>query len=366
MSLGWNVTELGNAAQLAGLDAVGLIGAIVKAANNARMHKKNCKQFAQHLKLIGNLLQQLKLSELKKRSETNEPLEQLEDSLRKAYVLVHSCENKSYLYLLALGWNIVHQFKQTQAEIDNLLSLIPLITLVEHHRPELSQYVGTTLSTRVSDDPKMFTPKLQSQLKNTSNPEKTLSKHHQLGQLKTSVENSEMLRYFQLQATSGISTTNVYKTPFDHQLHAQNLQNFLYLLNLMPIKFAIVRIYQSKSQIGFAGYFGPSTSIPNTSNPIADVWEGLIDLYEWKSSNNHVIAVYWNTTTPNWLVDPTMIAYRIIHKPRRKNQYKLTEVISGVFNKTLQLTGIVSEGRNKGNVCVVLEETRGFVASHGG
>ncbi|GLJ16717.1 hypothetical protein SUGI_0287250 [Cryptomeria japonica] len=137
MGLGWNMTELGNAAQLTGLDAVGLIGAIVKVAKNARMHKKNCKQFAQHLKLIGNLLQQLKLPELKKRPETSEPLEQLEDTLRKAYVLVHSCENKSYLYLLAFGWNIVHQFKETQAEIDSLLRLIPLITLVEHHQERL-------------------------------------------------------------------------------------------------------------------------------------------------------------------------------------------------------------------------------------
>ncbi|CAN8271234.1 unnamed protein product [Cochlearia groenlandica] len=37
---------------------------IVTAANTARMHKKNCLQFAQHLKLIGNLLEQLKISDM--------------------------------------------------------------------------------------------------------------------------------------------------------------------------------------------------------------------------------------------------------------------------------------------------------------
>lgn len=42
-----------NVAQLAGLDAVRLITLIATAANNARMHKKNCRQFAKHLKLIG-------------------------------------------------------------------------------------------------------------------------------------------------------------------------------------------------------------------------------------------------------------------------------------------------------------------------
>ncbi|MCH85244.1 protein MID1-COMPLEMENTING ACTIVITY 1-like, partial [Trifolium medium] len=98
--------EIANVAQLTGLDAVKLIGMIVKAANTARMHKKNCRQFAQHLKLIGNLLDQLKISELKKYPETREPLEQLEDALRR----------------------------KAQNEIDRYLRLVPLITLVDNAR----------------------------------------------------------------------------------------------------------------------------------------------------------------------------------------------------------------------------------------
>ncbi|XP_030524014.1 protein MID1-COMPLEMENTING ACTIVITY 1-like isoform X2 [Rhodamnia argentea] len=126
--------ELANVAQLTGLDAVRLIGMIVKAANTARMHKKNCRQFAQHLKLIGNLLEQLKISELKKYPETREPLEQLEDALRRSYILVNSCQDRSYLYLLAMGWNIVYQFRRAQNEIDRYLKLVPLITLVDNAR----------------------------------------------------------------------------------------------------------------------------------------------------------------------------------------------------------------------------------------
>ncbi|GLJ37533.1 hypothetical protein SUGI_0762670 [Cryptomeria japonica] len=129
-----NMGDLANVAQLTGLDAVRLIALIVKAASNARMHKKNCRQFAQHLKLIGNLLEQLKITELKKYSETREPLEQLEDALRRSYVLVDSCQNRSYLYLLAMGWNIVFQFKTAQVEIDRYLKLIPLISLVDNYR----------------------------------------------------------------------------------------------------------------------------------------------------------------------------------------------------------------------------------------
>ncbi|KAG6645529.1 protein MID1-COMPLEMENTING ACTIVITY 1-like isoform X1 [Carya illinoinensis] len=126
--------ELATVAQLTGLDAVKLIGLIGKAANTARLHKRNCRQFAQHLKLIGNLLEQLKISELKKYPETREPLEQLEDALRRSYILVNSCQDRSYLYLLAMGWNIVYQFRKAQNEIDRYLRLVPLITLVDNAR----------------------------------------------------------------------------------------------------------------------------------------------------------------------------------------------------------------------------------------
>lgn len=82
----------------------------------------------------GALLEQLALSDLRKRSETREPLEHLEDALRRAFVLVNSCQDKSYLYLLAMGWRVVNQFKEFQAEIDKYLKLIPLIALVENNR----------------------------------------------------------------------------------------------------------------------------------------------------------------------------------------------------------------------------------------
>lgn len=133
--------EIANVAQLTGLDAVRLIGMIVKAASTARMHKKNCRQFALHLKLIGNLLEQLKISELKRYPETREPLEQLEEALRRSYILVNSCQDRSYLYLLAMGWNIVYQFRKAQNEIDRYLKLVPLITLVDNARVRVLNFL---------------------------------------------------------------------------------------------------------------------------------------------------------------------------------------------------------------------------------
>lgn len=128
------VGDFANLGQLTGINAVQLIGLIVTAANNARMHKKNCRQFAHHLKLISNLLEQLNLTELMQRSETREPLEQFEDSLRRAVVLVEGCRDKSYLYLVAMGWVYVQKFRDYQDDIDRYLRLIPLIALVEDSR----------------------------------------------------------------------------------------------------------------------------------------------------------------------------------------------------------------------------------------
>jgi hypothetical protein len=133
--------DVANIGQLTGLNAVQLIGMIIRAANNARMHKKNCRQFAQHLKLISNLLEQLSFSELTKREETREPLALFEESLRKAVVLVESCRDKSYLYLVAMGWVYVNKFREYEDEIDKYLKLIPLISLVEDSRVSLSSFL---------------------------------------------------------------------------------------------------------------------------------------------------------------------------------------------------------------------------------
>ncbi|KAH9559866.1 hypothetical protein CY35_06G077700 [Sphagnum magellanicum] len=126
--------DVANIGQLTGVNALQLISMIVTAANNARMHKKNCRQFAQHLKLISNLLEQLTFSQILQHAETREPLVHFEEALRKAVVLVESCRDRSYLYLVAMGWVYVNKFREYQDEIDKYLRLIPLISLVEDTR----------------------------------------------------------------------------------------------------------------------------------------------------------------------------------------------------------------------------------------
>ncbi|KAJ7959607.1 Protein MID1-COMPLEMENTING ACTIVITY 1 [Quillaja saponaria] len=121
-------------AQSSGVDALSLTNMIILTARNARTHRKNCGQLAENLRIIENLLEKLKSTDLMKLPATKEPLDGLEEALRKALDLVESCKDKSYLYMLAMGWNVVYQFRQLQAEIDRYLKLVPLISLVHEFR----------------------------------------------------------------------------------------------------------------------------------------------------------------------------------------------------------------------------------------
>ena len=110
---------------------------IISSAQNTNTHRKNCEQLAEHVRLIGNLLEKLKSTDLMNLPATKEPLDGLEEALRKALELVESCREKSYLYMLAMGWNVVYQFRQVQADIDRYLRLVPLISLVQEFRMQV-------------------------------------------------------------------------------------------------------------------------------------------------------------------------------------------------------------------------------------
>ncbi|KAJ4775364.1 PLAC8 family protein [Rhynchospora pubera] len=124
------IGELANISQLTGLNALQLISLVVQSANAARTHKRNCRRFAKHLTLISNLLQQLNVPELRDRAETREPLERLEEAIKRGYALVDACGKRSFLYMLAMGWSVAYEFKRVQDEIDRCLKIVPLISLV--------------------------------------------------------------------------------------------------------------------------------------------------------------------------------------------------------------------------------------------
>ncbi|XVF24173.1 hypothetical protein REPUB_Repub13aG0104600 [Reevesia pubescens] len=123
-----------------GLGSLGLTTLIISSARNASTHRKNCEHLADHVKLIGNLLEKLKSTDLVTLPAIKEPLDGLDEALKKALNLVESCRDKSCLYMLAMGWNIVYQFRQIQAEIDRYLKLVPLISLVHEFRMQKTMW----------------------------------------------------------------------------------------------------------------------------------------------------------------------------------------------------------------------------------
>lgn len=128
------VGDLANTAQLTGLDAVKIIALIIRVASNPQILRRRCRQFARHVKDIGDLLEELNIKETMEYQETRNPLNRLEEVLKKSYVLVKQCQERCYLKLLLKGWSISHELKQAQADIDEYLKIIPLMVLKEIRR----------------------------------------------------------------------------------------------------------------------------------------------------------------------------------------------------------------------------------------
>jgi len=91
--------------------------------------------------MIGNLLVTLESTEVARLPATKEPLDGLQEALRKALELVESCKDKSYLYMLAMGWSVVNQFRHVQTQIDRHLQLVPLISAVHDFRMQVLHWL---------------------------------------------------------------------------------------------------------------------------------------------------------------------------------------------------------------------------------
>jgi len=128
------VGQVGSIAQLAGVDAYGLISMIVEAARTVKRNREICQLLARRAKMIGDLLQQLERTQLMQHMETRNPVELLEETLRHAYVLIASCRDDSYLYSCCMGVKRADQLREVQNEITFYLQLFPLVSFVDNTR----------------------------------------------------------------------------------------------------------------------------------------------------------------------------------------------------------------------------------------
>ncbi|KAK1647827.1 hypothetical protein QYE76_065632 [Lolium multiflorum] len=118
-------------AQFAGVDAYGLIKMIAEAAQTVRRNRATCLQLARRAKMIGDLLHQLHSAQLMQQPETRNPVEQLEETLRRALLLVRSCQGRGYLYRCFMGSRHADELREVQGEITFYLQLFPLVSYVD-------------------------------------------------------------------------------------------------------------------------------------------------------------------------------------------------------------------------------------------
>uniref|UniRef100_A0A0A9DAK8 Protein kinase domain-containing protein n=1 Tax=Arundo donax TaxID=35708 RepID=A0A0A9DAK8_ARUDO len=131
----WNgVGQVASVAQLAGVDAYGLIKMIVEAVQTVRRNKETCQKLAQRVEMIGNLLQQFQEAQLMQYHDTRNPVEQLEHTLQRAYMLITSCQDSSFVYHCFTGANKADQFREVENDITFYLQLFPLVGYVDTTR----------------------------------------------------------------------------------------------------------------------------------------------------------------------------------------------------------------------------------------
>ncbi|GJN39202.1 hypothetical protein PR202_gb28304 [Eleusine coracana subsp. coracana] len=123
--------QASNVAQLVGVDALGLVSMVVQAALAARRHRDACRRLAQHVEIVGGLLQELELAEMMRREATRRPLVQIRGALRRCYALVRACQDCGYLRSLLIGARMADELRSAEQEIDMFIRLIPLIALVD-------------------------------------------------------------------------------------------------------------------------------------------------------------------------------------------------------------------------------------------
>ncbi|TVU06609.1 hypothetical protein EJB05_49833, partial [Eragrostis curvula] len=131
----WNgVGQVASVAQLAGVDAYGLIKMIVEAVQTVRRNKDTCQKLARRAEMIRDLLQQLQEAPLMQHRDTRKPMEQLELTLQRAYLLITSCQGSSFMYHCFTGANKADQFREVENDIAFFLQLFPLVDYVDTTR----------------------------------------------------------------------------------------------------------------------------------------------------------------------------------------------------------------------------------------
>ncbi|XP_042373043.1 probable serine/threonine-protein kinase PBL11 isoform X1 [Zingiber officinale] len=268
-----------NIAQLVGLDAVRLIALIVKAAANARMHKTKCKALSGYVQMICDLIEPFNLSDLNDSPATSAPLKRLEDELKRAYLLVKSCQDRSFPYLFIMGWKIERRFRTAEEEIDRYLKLIPVINQVE-----LRKLTRERRGSARKDQPQDSTygDPVQNAPSSSGLSERVTNRNHGVKDAVSRIFKSRKSLKDQIKVESNMAEVSQERQPRIFRLHE---------LWVATNHFAVENI------IGRGEFTNVYRGIVDDNIPVAvKKWESYADgLQEWENEMN----VLGNTRHPN-------------------------------------------------------------------
>jgi hypothetical protein len=94
------------------------------------------------IKMISDLLHQLPDAQLMQHPDTRKPVEQLEETLQRAYMLITSCRDSSFMYHCFTGANKAAQFRELENDITFCLQLFSLVGYVDITRTLVRQLDG--------------------------------------------------------------------------------------------------------------------------------------------------------------------------------------------------------------------------------
>ncbi|CAL5091329.1 unnamed protein product [Urochloa decumbens] len=127
--MGWSRVEpVTTVAQLAGVDARGLIAMIVERAKKVQRNKRDCGDLSSDVVAIQDVLRQV---QQKQHPAVDGMVQKLEAVLREACVLVATCEAKSYFRRFFRADKLAEQFQRVRQRIQVLLHIFPIIAFVD-------------------------------------------------------------------------------------------------------------------------------------------------------------------------------------------------------------------------------------------
>ncbi|CAN6382000.1 unnamed protein product [Urochloa humidicola] len=125
----WNgLGQAATLAQLAGVDAGGLISMIIHAAQTVQQNKEECRQLTQDVTMISGLVQLLQQLQMMRVPVIRVYLEGLEDTLRQVYILVTSCQQSNIMYRFFMAGNQAKKFRDVREKISRHLQMYPMIS----------------------------------------------------------------------------------------------------------------------------------------------------------------------------------------------------------------------------------------------